>query len=103
PTAPCGASPGSRRGRRRRGGTGGRRARGKAGSSRIQPSRGPRQARPASAARRGPRGYGERMPRVRGLELTALGFVLAMLLTVLLVRIDPASEIPGLTQAAPRE
>lgn len=43
------------------------------------------------------------MPRVRGLELTALGFVLAMLLTVLLVRIDPASEIPGLTQAAPRE
>ncbi|GAA3543076.1 hypothetical protein AFL01nite_10580 [Aeromicrobium flavum] len=29
--------------------------------------------------------------------------MLAMLLTVLLVRVDPASELPGLTQAAPRE
>ncbi|WP_313406006.1 DUF4185 domain-containing protein [Aeromicrobium sp.] len=43
------------------------------------------------------------MLRVRGVGLTALGFVVAMLLTVVLVRVDPASEIPGLTQAAPRE
>ena len=43
------------------------------------------------------------MLRVRGVGLTVLGFVVAMLATVVLVRVDPASEIPGLTQAAPRE
>jgi len=43
------------------------------------------------------------MLRVRGVGLTVLGFLAAMLATFVLVRVDPASEIPGLTQAAPRE
>lgn len=43
------------------------------------------------------------MRRVRGVGLTVLGFLAAMVATVVLVRVDPASEIPGLTQAAPRE
>ncbi|MCL3838620.1 DUF4185 domain-containing protein [Aeromicrobium duanguangcaii] len=43
------------------------------------------------------------MDRVRGVGLTVAGFVVAIMLTTLLVRIDPASELPGLTQAAPRE
>lgn len=43
------------------------------------------------------------MLRVRGVGLTVLGFLAAMLATVVLVRVDPASEIPGLNQAAPRE
>lgn len=41
--------------------------------------------------------------RQRGVGLTAAGFVIAMILTAVLVRVDPASELPGLTQAAPRE
>jgi len=43
------------------------------------------------------------MLRERGVGLTVLGFLVAMLATVVLVRVDPASEIPGLQQAAPRE
>lgn len=41
--------------------------------------------------------------RQRGVGLTAAGFVIAMILTAVLVRIDPAADLPGLTQAAPRE
>jgi len=43
------------------------------------------------------------MDRVRGVGLTIVGFAVAIVLTTLLVRVDPASELPGLTQAAPRE
>ncbi|WP_286931236.1 MULTISPECIES: DUF4185 domain-containing protein [Aeromicrobium] len=41
--------------------------------------------------------------RQHGVGLTAAGFVVAMLLTAVLVWLDPASELPGLNQAAPRE
>lgn len=51
----------------------------------------------------GPSDYRDDMPDARRIGLTALGFVAAMLVTVGLVRLDPASEIPGLEQAAPRE
>src|SRR5690606_26885497 len=64
----------------------------------------PDRARPAGCVPSGgPSDYRDGMPDARRIGLTALGFVAAMLVTVGLVRLDPASEIPGLEQAAPRE
>src|SRR5690606_963828 len=64
----------------------------------------PDRARPAGCVLSGgPSDYRDGMPDARRIGLTALGFVAAMLVTVGLVRLDPASEIPGLEQAAPRE